>query len=144
VGASPVASALFHDEPTIDLLDQLGVAASTAGNHEFDEGYTELQRMQDGGCHPTDGCEFRPEFTGAAFPILGANITKESGEPALPASTVVEVGGVRIGVIGATLRDLPTVVSAEGVRGLRFTDEIDLGTHLNLAPPPTTRITTTP
>jgi 5'-nucleotidase len=125
VGASPVASALFHDEPTIDLLDQLGVAASTAGNHEFDEGYAELQRMQAGGCHPTDGCEFRPEFAGATFPILGANVVRDSGEPALPASTVVEVGGVRIGVIGATLRDLPTVVSAEGVRGLRFTDEIE-------------------
>ncbi len=97
IGASPVASALFHDEPTIDVLDELGVAASAVGNHEFDEGFAELQRMQKGGCHPTDGCEFRPDFGGARFPFLGANVTDAAGAPALPASTVVEVGGVKLG-----------------------------------------------
>lgn len=124
VGASPVASALFHDEPVIDVLDRLGVAASTVGNHEFDEGFTELRRLQDGGCHPVDGCLFRPGFDGASFPFLGANVTDTAGAPALPASTVVEVGGVRIGVIGVTLRELPTVVTAEAVAGLAFGDEV--------------------
>ena len=124
IGASPVVSALFHDEPTIDVMDELGVAASAVGNHEFDEGFAELQRMQKGGCHPTDGCTFRPDFPGAAFPFLGANVTDASGAPALPASTVVEVGGVKLGVIGATLRDLPSVVTPEAIKGLQFGDEV--------------------
>jgi 5'-nucleotidase len=124
VGASPAVSALFHDEPTVDLLDSLGVAASVVGNHEFDEGLPELQRLQRGGCHPTDGCAFRPDFAGAAFPFLGANVGADGGAPLLPASIVVETGGVRIGVIGVTLHDLPTVVSAEAVRGLTFGDEV--------------------
>lgn len=124
VGASPVASALFHDEPTIEVLDALGVAASTVGNHEFDEGFAELRRLQDGGCHPVDGCVFRPGYDGASFPFLGANVVDTAGAPTLPTSTVVEVGGVRIGVIGVTLRELPTVVTAEAVAGLTFGDEI--------------------
>jgi 5'-nucleotidase len=122
VGASPAASALFHDEPTVDLLDGLGVAASVVGNHELDEGLPELLRLQHGGCHPTDGCQFRPDFGGATFPFLGANIG--GADPALPASTVVETGGVRIGVIGVTLHDLPTVVSPDAIRGLTFGDEV--------------------
>jgi 5'-nucleotidase len=124
IGASPVVSALFHDEPTIDVMDELGVAASAVGNHEFDEGFAELQRMQKGGCHPTDGCVFRPDFPGAKFPILGANVTDASGAPALPASTVVEVGGVKLGIIGATLHDLPSVVTPEAIKGLQFGDEV--------------------
>jgi 5'-nucleotidase len=124
IGASPVASALFHDEPTIDVLDELGVTASAVGNHEFDEGFAELQRMQKGGCHPTDGCVFRPDFPGATFPILGANVTDANGAPALPASTVVEVGGVKLGIIGATLHDLPSVVTPEAIKGLQFGDEV--------------------
>lgn len=123
IGASPLASALFHDEPTIDLLDELGVAASAVGNHELDHGFAELQRIQHGGC-AADGCQYEPAFPGARFPILGANVTDDAGRPALPASTVVTAGGVRIGVIGATLRELPTVVTPEAVRGLRFGDEI--------------------
>jgi 5'-nucleotidase len=122
VGASPAASALFHDEPTVDLLDGLGVAASVVGNHELDEGLPELRRLQRGGCHPKAGCQFRPDFGGATFPFLGANIG--GADPALPAFTVVETGGVRIGVIGVTLHDLPTVVSPDAIRGLTFGDEV--------------------
>lgn len=123
VGASPAVSALFHDEPTVDLLDSLQVAASVVGNHEFDEGLPELRRLQGGGCHPTDGCAFRPDFAGASFPFLAANVGGAS--PPLPASTVVETGGVRIGVIGVTLRDLPTVVTPDAIRGLTFGDEVE-------------------
>jgi 5'-nucleotidase len=90
VGASPAASALFHDEPTVDLLDSLGVAASVVGNHEFDEGLPELQRPAHGGCHPTDGCTFRPDFAGATFPFLGANVGVADGAPPLPASMCSE------------------------------------------------------
>lgn len=124
IGASPLDSALFHDEPTMDLLNDLGVSASAIGNHELDEGYRELQRMQFGGCHPTDGCEFRPSYRGAKFPLLGANISFENGLPAALPFTVKSVGGVPVGVIGVTLEDLPLVVTPEAIKGLKFGDEI--------------------
>ena len=56
VGASPLISGLFHDEPTIEALNKLDLDVTSVGNHEFDEGAKELARLQNGGCHPTDGC----------------------------------------------------------------------------------------
>jgi 5'-nucleotidase len=125
IGASPTTSALFHDEPTIDFLNSLGVKASVVGNHEFDEGYKELQRMQFGGCNPTDGCQFRSSFDGAKFPLLGANVTFTNGFPALLPFSIQYSGGVPIGVIGATLKDLPQVVTPEAIKGLQFGDEVE-------------------
>ncbi|MCR6487100.1 bifunctional metallophosphatase/5'-nucleotidase [Amycolatopsis sp. OK19-0408] len=125
VGASPLTSALFHDEPTIDFLNMLGVNGSVVGNHEFDEGYKELQRMQFGGCHPTDGCQFDKKFKGADFPFLGSNVYFTNGLPALLPFTVKFEGGVPIGVIGATLKDLPSVVTPEAIKGLKFGDEVE-------------------
>lgn len=125
VGASPLTSALFHDEPTIDFLNAIGVEASVVGNHEFDEGYAELQRLQRGGCHPTDGCQFDKRFTGADFPFLGSNVYFDNGAPALLPFTVKISGGVPIGIIGATLKDLPTVVTPDAIKGLEFGDEVE-------------------
>jgi len=123
VGASPLASALFRDEPTIELLDAMGVAASAAGNHEFDEGLAELQRLVAGGCHPDDGCRFGPTYDGASFPVLAANVTT-AGRPVLPGHVVLDVGGTRLGVIGATLTELPDLVSPDGIRDIEVGDEI--------------------
>ena len=95
------------------------------GNHELDEGYDELLRMQRGGCHPVDGCQFRSTFDGADFPFLGANVyLKRSGLPALLPFRIVRYGGMPIGIIGATLKDLPDVVVADGIKKLRFGDEV--------------------
>ena len=124
IGASPLTSALFHDEPTIDFLNQIGVSASVVGNHEFDEGYKELQRMQFGGCNPTDGCQFDKKFKGANFPFLGANVTFDNGLPALLPFTVKFVDGVPLGIIGVTLKDLPSVVTPEAIKGLKFGGEV--------------------
>jgi 5'-nucleotidase len=125
IGASPLNSALFHDEPTIDVVNRLGLAGMAVGNHEFDEGYAELMRIQHGGCHPVDGCQFEKTFRGANFPILGANVTfAKNGRPALRPFTIVRSGGMRIGIIGVTLRGLPEVVVPSAVQGLRFGDEV--------------------
>ncbi|MFD8499101.1 bifunctional metallophosphatase/5'-nucleotidase [Amycolatopsis sp. NPDC059657] len=125
IGASPVISALFHDEPTIEFMNKIGVKASVVGNHEFDEGYAELKRMQFGGCHPVDGCQFHDPFKGANFPFVGANVTFEkSGLPAVLPFSIEFSGGVPIGVIGATLKDLPSVVTPEAIKGLKFGDEV--------------------
>ena len=58
VGASPMSSALFHDEPTVAVMNAIGLDVTSLGNHELDEGLDELLRLKSGGCHPKDGCRF--------------------------------------------------------------------------------------
>ncbi|MFJ9807874.1 bifunctional metallophosphatase/5'-nucleotidase [Streptomyces sp. NPDC101158] len=127
IGASPLLSGLFHDEPTINALNELDLDVTSVGNHEFDEGAVELARMQNGGCHPTAGCYVEgKEFRGADFPYLAANVTKEkTGKPLLDPYFIWEKDGVRIGFIGVTLEGTPNVVTAEGVKGLKFGDEVE-------------------
>ncbi|TPQ16343.1 bifunctional metallophosphatase/5'-nucleotidase [Streptomyces sporangiiformans] len=127
VGASPLISGLFHDEPTIEALNKLDLDVTSVGNHEFDEGARELARLQNGGCHPTDGCYVKGEkFEGADFPYLAANVLDEkTGKPILKPYWVWKKNGVKVGFIGVTLEDTPGVVSAEGVKGLKFKDEVE-------------------
>ncbi|WP_326611599.1 bifunctional metallophosphatase/5'-nucleotidase [Streptomyces scopuliridis] len=127
VGASPLLSGLFHDEPTIEALNKIDLDVTAVGNHEFDEGAVELARLQNGGCHPTEGCyEKGKKFKGADFPYLAANVTSEkTGKPILKPYTVWKKNGVKIGFIGVTLEGTPNIVTAEGVKGLKFHDEIE-------------------
>ncbi|MER5852253.1 bifunctional metallophosphatase/5'-nucleotidase [Streptomyces sp. NPDC002012] len=127
VGASPLLSGLFHDEPTIEALNKIDLDVTTVGNHEFDEGATELARLQNGGCHPVEGCyEKDKKFEGADFPYLAANVTNEkTGRPILKPYTVWKKNGVKIGFIGVTLEGTPDIVTANGVKGLKFHDEIE-------------------
>ncbi|SDL10529.1 bifunctional metallophosphatase/5'-nucleotidase [Streptomyces indicus] len=127
IGGSPMLSGLFHDEPTVEALNKLDLDVSSVGNHEFDEGRAELARMQNGGCHAEEGCyEEGKEFGGADFPYLAANVTDEkTGKPILKPYTVWKKDGVKIGFIGVTLEGTPDVVTAEGVKGLKFHDEIE-------------------
>ncbi|MFD8029135.1 bifunctional metallophosphatase/5'-nucleotidase [Streptomyces sp. NPDC059717] len=127
VGASPLISGLFHDEPTIDALNKLDLDVTSVGNHEFDEGAKELGRLQNGGCHPTDGCyDAHKKFRGADFPYLAANVTDEkSGKPILAPYWVWKKNGIKVGFIGVTLEGTPDIVSAEGVKGLKFGDEVE-------------------
>lgn len=126
VGASPLLSGLFHDEPTIEALNKLDLDVTSVGNHEFDEGAKELARMQNGGCHPTEGCYTDEEFEGADFPYLAANVLDEkTGKPILKPYWVWKQKGVKVGFIGVTLEGTPDIVSAEGVKGLAFKDEVE-------------------
>jgi 5'-nucleotidase len=126
IGASPFLSALFHDEPTIEALSIMGLDISSVGNHEFDEGGTELKRMQNGGCHPTDGCKGPHPFLGAKFKYLAAStIERATGKPFFPAYEVREFGGIGVAFIGLTLRATPLVVNPTGVAGLEFRDEAE-------------------
>lgn len=126
VGASPLISGLFHDEPTIEALNKLDLDVTSVGNHEFDEGAKELARLQNGGCHPKDGCYSDKKFKGADFPYLAANVLDEkTGKPILKPYWVWKKRDVKVGFIGVTLEDTPGVVSAEGVKGLKFKDEVE-------------------
>ncbi|HEU4958445.1 MAG TPA: bifunctional metallophosphatase/5'-nucleotidase [Sphingomicrobium sp.] len=125
IGASPISSALFLDEPTIKALGLAGLEYASVGNHEFDKGSAELLRMQDGGCAKFTNrkpCAVEP-FQGAGFRYLAANVRRADGTTLFPGRAVKEVGGVRIGFIGMTLKETSTLVSPSGVAGLRFEDE---------------------
>ncbi|MET9356799.1 bifunctional metallophosphatase/5'-nucleotidase [Streptomyces sp. NPDC006617] len=126
VGASPLLSGLFHDEPTVEALNKLDLDVTSVGNHEFDEGAKELARLQNGGCHPTEGCYTDKEFKGADYPYLAANVLDEkTGKPLLKPYWVWKQRGVKVGFIGVTLEGTPDIVSAEGVKGLKFKDEVE-------------------
>ncbi len=126
IGATPLLSAAFHDEPTIEAMNRMGLAITSVGNHEFDEGTTELLRMQNGGCHPVDGCQDGDGFDGSAFEYLAANV-RETGatETILPAYTIRRFGNAQIAFIGLTLEGTPLVTTAQGVEGLTFGDEVE-------------------
>jgi 5'-nucleotidase len=126
IGASPLVSAAFHDEPAIEVLNKMGVDIASVGNHEFDEGVTELERMQFGGCHPVDGCQDGDGFSGANFPYLAANVTnKSNGLPILLPFTLRLYDGVPVAYVGMTLENTPGIVNPAGIKTVDFHDEVE-------------------
>ena len=142
IGASPLASALFHDEPIQVATNLMHADFGSVGNHEFDEGSAELLRMQNGGCHPTDGCAAAPYalanggttnvYPGADFQYLSANVVRDAtGQTLFPAYGIKQFAAdegkrkFRVGFIGEVLQSTPTIVTPTGVAGLTFQDEAD-------------------
>lgn len=137
IGASPLMSALFLDEPTIEAMNLVKMDFNAVGNHEFDKGRAELLRMQNGGCHkftPREPCQVSTAFPGASFSFLAANTITENGSSLFPATGLRSFGTgkrkVTIGFIGMTLKETPTVVTPAGVAGLDFRDEADTANAL--------------
>mgnify|MGYP006144059833 CR=1 FL=1 len=125
IGASPLVSSLFLDEPTIRAMERVGVEYNAVGNHEFDRGSAELKRIQEGGCekHTTRSpCAVEP-FTGARFRFLAANVLAADGSTLFPGTGLKDFGPVQVGFIGMTLKDTATLVTPAGVAGLKFADE---------------------
>ncbi|MCC6248705.1 MAG: bifunctional metallophosphatase/5'-nucleotidase [Rubrivivax sp.] len=132
VGATPLLSALFRDEPTIESLGLMGLEVSAVGNHEFDKGADELLRLQAGGCSVKPGsgsaepCQGPHPFKGAAFKYLAAStVVNATGRTLLPPYHVKRFQGIPVAFIGLTLKDTPTIVVPDGVRGLAFRDEAE-------------------
>ncbi len=132
IGGSPAFSGLFHDEPSVESLNAMQLDVSSVGNHEFDEGVTELLRMQNGGCHPVDGCYFPDQpYPGADFQWLAANVVNETtGETPLPPYWIEKVNNVKVGFIGMTLEATDTLVAAAGIQGWDFLDEAETANAL--------------
>ena len=132
IGGSPAFSGLFHDEPSVESLNAMHLDVSSVGNHEFDEGVTELIRMQYGGCHPADGCYFPHDpYGGANFKWLAANVVNETtGKTPLPPYWIKKFDGVKIGFIGMTLEATDTLVAAKGIVGWDFLDEAETANKL--------------
>ncbi|MGN9786487.1 bifunctional metallophosphatase/5'-nucleotidase [Nonomuraea sp. ZG12] len=148
IGATPLISAAYHDEPSVEFMGKLGLEVAAVGNHEFDEGYAELRRIMYGGCHPVDGCSPAGRWKGAEFDYVGANVLFKNrhektdalaglghtgqvkklladwGVPALPPVSVKWMNGVPIGFIGIVTKTTPNIVTAEGIKDLKFVDEV--------------------
>jgi 5'-nucleotidase len=126
IGATPLISALFHDEPTIEAFNEMGLDYNGVGNHEFDEGVDELIRMQDGGCHPVDGCVDGDPFDGADFEFLAANVAYKDGSGTIfPPYAIHQFGPVKIAIVGMTLEGTPSIVTPGGIQTVDFLDEAD-------------------
>src|SRR5688572_26170979 len=142
IGATPLLSSLFHDEPSIEALGLAGLDISALGNHDLDEGWWELYRMQKGGCHPVDGCQDGTPYGGATFSYLAANVILDPRQadpkmlalagiqgldprPLLPAYTIRDIAGVRLGIIGLVLEEAPTMILGSSTRGLIFRPEAE-------------------
>jgi 5'-nucleotidase len=137
IGASPLVSALFLDEPTIEAVNQMKIDFNAVGNHEFDKGQTELLRMKNGGCAkhtPLEPCRVNKAFPGANFGFLAANTVKSDGSTLFPATGIKSFtkdgATVKVGFIGMTLKGTPTIVTPSGVAGLNFTDEAETANAL--------------
>jgi 5'-nucleotidase len=125
VGASPLISGAFDDEPTVNAMNHIGLEFNGVGNHEFDRGAVELQRLQNGGC-AEGGCKSGTAFGGARFRFLAANVLdRETGKPFMPAYGTKTFGDIRIAFVGVTLRGTTALVPAAGIAGLTFIDEAD-------------------
>jgi 5'-nucleotidase len=124
MGASPQLSSLLKDEPTLSALGELGLVATSLGNHDLDAGLPELLRKSRGEC-ASAGCVW-PEFKGASFPYLAANMFEmDSGKRVLPSHILKDIGGLRVAFVGAVTRDTPKVIIPRSIVGLRFADEAD-------------------
>ena len=121
-GASPLVSNLFRDEPAVLVMNRLGLDLEAVGNHDFDRGLPELMRLERPGCSLGD-CD-AGSFAGASFQYLAANVIDDaSGHTIFAPYAIRDFGGVRIAVIGETLRQTPSVTRSGAVRGLSFADE---------------------
>jgi 5'-nucleotidase len=148
LGASPPITRLLQNEPAIQFLNLLADAAcpygeathffaaatwrqepdpchviGTPGNHEFDAGPAELLRLLNGG-NAKAGPFLQNPWRGSRVPYVCANVLdKRTGRTLLPPYTVVVIQGIPVGVIGAVLKETPTLVPAWATADLTFTDE---------------------
>ncbi|GGD21935.1 bifunctional metallophosphatase/5'-nucleotidase [Nocardioides daphniae] len=128
IGGTPFLSGLFHDEPSVESLNAMDLDISSVGNHEFDEGVTELLRMQKGGCHPVDGCYTDQPYRGADYQWLAANVkykegTRKAGRTVLPPYEIKRYQGIKVAYIGMTLEGTPEIVAQAGIKDVEFLDE---------------------
>jgi 5'-nucleotidase len=136
IGASPLSSSLFLDEPSIMAMNMVGLEFNAAGNHEFDRGTAELLRMQSGGCEKhtqAEPCRVDKPFPGARFRMLAANSIRDD-KTLFPPYALKDFGSgktkVTVGFIGMTTKSTSTLVSANRIKGVSFADEADTANAL--------------
>lgn len=135
VGASPANSGLLQDQPTMRVLNQMGFSVGTLGNHEFDEGLAEFNRILLGE-KPADPNQFydivnqynnmhSPAELAGGFELVIANVKDANGNNPFGWKdyTVKDLGnGVKVGYIGVVTTEIPNLVLAEHHKDYTFTD----------------------
>ena len=129
--ASQLASSLHLDEPAVGVMNRIGLEFNAVGNHEFDRGWKELLRLQNGGCEKNTRlrpCQLEP-FKGAGYRYLAASTFRADGSTLFPATGLKSFGKgrarVTIGFVGLSLKDVPLLVSPDQLAGLTFGDEAE-------------------
>lgn len=135
VGASPAASGLLQDQPTMRVLQQMGFAVGTLGNHEFDEGLAEFNRILLGAkpAEPNNFYDIVKQYNNShtqaelagGFEMVIANVKDATGQNPFGWKdyTVKDLGnGVKVGYIGVVTTEIPNLVLAEYHKDYQFTD----------------------
>jgi 5'-nucleotidase len=104
IGASTFTSFIQQDQPTIDALNAIGLDTSSFGNHEFDQGRTDVDTR----------IEPATNWNYTASNLYNAS----NGSPAYPGYYLREFDGVKVGFIGAVTEELPSLVSPAGIESL--------------------------
>lgn len=108
IGASTFTSFIQKDKPTLDALNAMKLDVSSLGNHEFDQGVSDIENR----VIPT-----------ATFPYLAANVfDKGTDTPTFQQYSVKDVGGIKVGFIGAVTNELPSLVTPAGIAGIDVRD----------------------
>ncbi|MDR7359232.1 bifunctional metallophosphatase/5'-nucleotidase [Paeniglutamicibacter sulfureus] len=119
IGASTFTSFSQQDNPTIDALLAAGLDVSAVGNHEFDQGFTDLVER----VIPRYGAG--DSAAGADY-ALGANVyEKGTRKPTLKEYALRTLNGVTVGIIGTVTDQTGTLVTPAGVAGLDFGNELE-------------------
>ena len=120
-GASTFTSMAGNDNPTIDVLNAMGLDVSSVGNHEFDEGIDVLNARIDGASIG------EVDYSQVGWPYLGANVLDSATEEsALEEYEVLSTdNGAEIAVVGVVTQETPFLVTPKGIEGLEFTDPLD-------------------
>jgi 5'-nucleotidase len=130
IGGAPLPSSLFRHESTVEILGDMGLDVSALGNHEFDAGEKELQRLIKGGCAPKMPYEVvvscpDGKYAGARYTYIAANVIDAKGKPIVAPYVIRTFKGIPVGVIGGVTKTTPQMVLASNIAGLQFLDEAD-------------------
>lgn len=106
IGGTTFTSFIQQDTPTLDVLNEIGLDASSFGNHEFDAGRADVENRV---------------LPYANFPYLAANVYAD-GKPAYQQYSISQVDGVNVAFVGAVTEDLPSLVSPDRIQGLEVRD----------------------
>ncbi|MFO3148186.1 bifunctional metallophosphatase/5'-nucleotidase, partial [Legionella pneumophila serogroup 1] len=145
VGASPPSSGLLNDEPSILFINGLGNnqckpesrmdplcnLVATVGNHEFDKGQKAMFDLIYGTNNPpTDSWISLPNYPGASYPYVSANIVDaKSEQPLFPPYIIKRIHNTPIAFIGAVLKDAADSMFPANAEGIKFLDEADSINH---------------
>ncbi|HEX2910913.1 MAG TPA: 5'-nucleotidase C-terminal domain-containing protein [Chloroflexia bacterium] len=111
VGATPPISSFFGDTPTIEIMNMMGFTSDGLGNHNFDRGQAYLRNTL---------------IPLAKYPFLSANVVYPNGKtpPEWKPSAVFDFDGFKLGVIGFSNDDLPTLISPAALPPFQVIDPV--------------------